>query len=357
MSDIARVVLGVDEHDVAEELMHFLDRTGRVRVVGTAGDDRQLAEAVRQLEPDAVVASPRLLVSADLDGVVRLAVDTSENVRALRTALRAGARGFYVWPGDRDELADAAARVSSPVRVSGPRARIVAVYGPRGGAGTTFVATHLASAFARLGRDCVLIDLDPLFGEVAAALGADEKAKSIGDLEPVAGEISLEHLGEVLWRHPQGFRSLLASGETKGISLAGAYASALEMLASEADVLVLHVPRMLGPIARAGLALSDRVLVVLSLDVMAFHDARRALAVMDAGTRCEFVVNRAARSELAVADIERVFGRLPIAVLPEDRAAAAAQDRGRLLPAKARTSRLLTELAGRLVEEANERVS
>ena len=58
MDQVARVVLALEAPEVAEEVMHFLDRSGRARVVATAGDDRQLAEAVRQLEPDAVVAEP-----------------------------------------------------------------------------------------------------------------------------------------------------------------------------------------------------------------------------------------------------------------------------------------------------------
>ncbi len=59
MAEVARVVLALEAHDVAEEVMHFLDRSGGARVVGTAADDRQLTEAVRQLDPDAVVAHPR----------------------------------------------------------------------------------------------------------------------------------------------------------------------------------------------------------------------------------------------------------------------------------------------------------
>ena len=64
MDQVARVVLALEAPEVAEEVMHFLDRSGRARVVATAGDDRQLAEAVRQLEPDAVVAEPGLLAGA-----------------------------------------------------------------------------------------------------------------------------------------------------------------------------------------------------------------------------------------------------------------------------------------------------
>src|SRR5688572_8356421 len=108
MDQVARVVLALEAPEVAEEVMHFLDRSGRARVVATAGDDRQLAEAVRQLEPDAVVAEPGLLAGASASGVV-LALDVRESVSSLRTAIRAGAAGYFLWPKERDELLGATA--------------------------------------------------------------------------------------------------------------------------------------------------------------------------------------------------------------------------------------------------------
>src|SRR3954452_24943994 len=108
----ARVVLGLDEREVAEEVMHFLDRDG-ARVVGTAEDPRQLHAAIQQLEPDAVIASPRLVRSApSMNGSVLLALDTAESVRLLRASIDAGARGFYLWPGDRERLSESLATLS-----------------------------------------------------------------------------------------------------------------------------------------------------------------------------------------------------------------------------------------------------
>jgi len=103
MEEVARIVLALETPDVVEEVMHFLDRTGRARVVGTAVDAAQLAEAVRQLEPDAVVAAPSLVPSrGSLNGSTLLAVDTSQSVGALRRAIRGGATGFFLWPAERE---------------------------------------------------------------------------------------------------------------------------------------------------------------------------------------------------------------------------------------------------------------
>src|SRR5438477_12657119 len=101
MDEVARVVLALEEHDVAEEVMHFLDRSGKARVVATAADPGQLSAAIRQLEPDAVLAQPALVPPGSLNGVSLIAVDTRESVAALRAAIGAGAHSFDLGPGER----------------------------------------------------------------------------------------------------------------------------------------------------------------------------------------------------------------------------------------------------------------
>jgi pilus assembly protein CpaE len=357
MEDVTRIVLGVEEHDVAEEVMHFLDRTGTSRVVATAVDERQLAEAIRQLEPDAVVASPRLVPRDGRNGSKLFALATRETVASLRAAMRAGADGYFVWPGERDELAGAAASaLPRSSKVGGKRARVIAVYAPRGGSGATFVATHLSASLGRRGPRCVLVDMDPIFADLTAALGvpSGEAVRTIADLLPLGGEVGPEHLDGVLWRHHAGFDALLApEPDVAGRFRDEDYRAALSAVVGSADVVVLHLARTLDDIARGGLALSDRVVMVLSLDVLSFRSARRALSLLkDLGLedRCDFVVNRARRSEIVPDDVRRAFGRPPLAVIPSDRSVGNAQDRGRLLPARGRAARGIDTLAATLME-------
>jgi pilus assembly protein CpaE len=304
-----------------------------------------------------VVATPGLLGDARrANGSALLAVDTAESVGGLRSAMRAGARGFFVWPSERDELALAAARVSvrhdEEARVG--RARAIAVYGSRGGCGTTFLATHLASAFARLGKDCVLVDMDADFAQVSMALGVPREPapRTIEDLAPVVHELSAEHLRDVLWEHPQGFRVLLAPASPTTSIGAGHFAACVETLSGRADVVLMHLPHGLDEVSRAGVAAADQVLVVLTLDVLSFHGARRLLAAHGEDERFRFVVNRAARSEIVPGDVERVFGRKPVALIPEDGSIAEAQDRGRLIPPRGRTGRAVARLARSSLEES-----
>ena len=353
MIEVARVVIALEAPDVAEEVMQFLDRTGRARVVGTAQDSAQLAEAVRQLEPDAVVAAPTLTPArGTLDGTALLALDTTQSVGALRRAIRAGASGFFLWPAERQELAVAATRIApSAEETDAGRAPVIALYAPRGGAGATFVATHLAAAFARHGRRCVLIDLDWQFADVSAAIGVptDDDPRTVADLVPLGDEIGREHVGEILWEHPAGFSALLAPLESPPNQRLGeTYRAAIGAVRRTCDLVVLDVPRALDEVSAVGLDGADRVLVVLGLDVLSFRDAKRAIEAAGLEDRVEFIVNRAGRSEIAPRDVERVFGRPALAVIPSDRVVASARDHGRLIPMRGRVGRALDRLARRL---------
>jgi Flp pilus assembly CpaE family ATPase len=357
VENVARVVLALEAPDVTEEIMHFLDRTGHARVVATAIDDRQLEAAVRQLDPDAVVAQPSLVDPVAMRGRSLLAVDTRESVASLRAAIRAGARGFFLWPADRDALAGAtAATVTAPL-LQPRRASVFAVHGARGGAGVTFVATHLAAAFAHRGSDCVLIDADPLYGDVASALGAPaEDVHTMADLLPLGDEVSADHLAEALWSHAGGFRVLLPPApEDAGSVRADDLRAVARAAASSADVVVLHLPRSLDELARTGIESADRLIEVLSLDVLSFRAATRALEALGPvglQDRVGFVVNRAARGEITVGDVTRVFGVQPLAAIPLDRSVRRVQDHGRLLSARGRIGRTFDRLTARLLESA-----
>jgi len=354
MDQVARVVLGMEQHDVAEEVMHFLDRSGRARVVATAADDRQLLEAVRQLDPDAVIAQPALMTGDSVRARAFLALETRESIAALRAAIGAGARGFFVWPADREALSGAAAAtLAAPLSLE-RRATVVAVHAARGGAGATFVTTHLAQAFASRGRACVVVDADPLSGDIGAALGAPEEGvHSLGDLLPLAHELSTAHLEDALWTHPAGFRVLLAPPADEAMSVDASHLRHLvEVAASAADVVLVHLPRAVDGLGRVGFETADRVIEVLTLDLLSFRAAKRALDVLRPirlEGRLGFVVNRASRAEITVRDVERVFGCEPIAVVAADRSVGRMQDHGRLISPRGRTGRAFDRLAERLV--------
>jgi Flp pilus assembly CpaE family ATPase len=361
VDQVARVVLALEAPEVAEEVMHFLDRSGRARVVATAGDDRQLTEAVRQLEPDVVVAAPALLDGRPAAGVV-LALDTRESVTSLRAAIRAGASGYFLWPKEREQLIGAAAAALREARRPAGRATVIAVHGGRGAGGVTFVATHLAAALARRGS-AILLDADPVFADVAHALGAptaggdDDPFHTLGDAVALGDDLGPEQLRDALWRHGSGVEVLLPPPPEEAIRIGGdEIRLVVDAAATAAETVVVQLPRGLGAVTSACGGSADHLLEVLTLDVASFRAASRAIeafAPLHLGDRLGFVVNRSARSEITPGDVTRVFGKPALAVIPFDRAVRSAQEHGRLLAPKGRLARRFDRLADALAPAAS----
>jgi hypothetical protein len=162
MERSARVVLAIEAPEVLDEVLHFLDRSGAVRVVATADDERQLTDAATQLEPDLVIAEPRFAgqVPATTPCV---AIASRESVAALRAAISAGVKAFTVWPEERDMPR---ARPELLGRREGPRAARDGARGPRLARRRR---VHIrrdpsGSRLATLTRSVVLVDVDPVRG-------------------------------------------------------------------------------------------------------------------------------------------------------------------------------------------------
>jgi pilus assembly protein CpaE len=351
MDDVARVVLAVEAQEVAEEVLHFLDRSGRARVVATAADDRQLREAVRQMEPDAVVAEPTI-ATASVGSATLLTLAMRESVASLRAAVAAGADGFYVWPQEREGLLRHVSAIAAARRVPERRATVIAVHAARGGAGCTFVAAQLAQALSTLGPACLLVECDLTYSDLTQALGyADAEAASMADLAPVGEDLGAGHLEGIRLRHDGGFDVLLGPAQVGTVVTDDALRTVVGMAAASADVVVLHLPRELSSVARWCFEQADRVIEVLTLDVLSFRASRRALealAPLAVRPRVGFVVNRAGRSEITPGDVRRVFDDDPLAVIPADASVPRLQDHGRLAPVRGRVGRAFARLAERI---------
>jgi pilus assembly protein CpaE len=352
------VVLGIEDPALQEEILHFLERLPRVRVVGAAADALEAARQVRDRRPDAAVVSPEILSDADLDGASVLVVASRETTAALRAALRAGARGFYLWPEERESLARDAERSAKPRPTEPSTAgRVVAVFGPRGGAGVTFVAANLAAAAVDRGADAVLADLDAFYADITVALAIEgDGVPTVSELAPVADELTEEHLERTLHLHPRGFRVLLGPERPLDDVLdPPLVAAAVRLLRARHDLVLLHLPRGLDRAVRAALQASDVILVVSTLDVLGLRDARRAMDVLRAtglGGRCRLVLNRVRRGAVTPTDAEQVLGLRAVAVIREDRTVGRFQDRGELVAGRSMpAARRLAALARQLLEE------
>jgi Flp pilus assembly CpaE family ATPase len=177
----------------------------------------------------------------------------------------------------------------------------------------------------------------------------------MSDLVAASDELGVEHLEGVRIRHDAGFDVVL--GPVTGDSAAiddHLLRTVIGLAAASADVVVLHLPRDLSPVARWCFEQADRIVEVLALDVLSFRATSRALESLSPlalRPRVGFVVNRAARSEITPGDVRRVFDDEPLVVVPADASVPRLQDHGRIAPPKGRIGRAFDRLAVQLAED------
>jgi pilus assembly protein CpaE len=344
----ARATVGIAIEDVAlhQEVLDLVSREPGLEVVGAVSEGERVARLLVDAIPRVMVVSPGMVAYlrhpalADLRPDV-VVVSQALSIDVLREAIHGGASGVFVWPEERHDLVEslvglAGRGVEEPSR----RGRVIAVLGARGGAGTTFLVTHLAAAFATLGRRPAVVDLDVASADVTAACGVDSEAgpRTVEDLVAVRDELSPDHLENALVRHAAGFAALLAPRSTADDPGTGLYAGAIALLAASYDPVLLHLPRGHQPAARAGLDIADAILLVTTLDLFSLYGARRTLARLgpEQAAKCRLVVNRATRSAVTVRDIERVVGVGNAALVRADSRVVRVQERGDLLTGRLR---------------------
>jgi pilus assembly protein CpaE len=275
-----------------------------------------------------------------------LAIGVQNDVPLFRGLRALGISDYLLKPIDRDSLGAAidaalAEIVSSPAQSTdpAPRARVLALVGSRGGAGTSSLAIALSTLLAREGQRTVLLDLDLQGGSLALDLGAEPTPglahllKSPDRVDPLVVERALK-------AHRLGFR-LLAVDAPVEQELAlepDALLALVAAAAKGADVLVVDCPRWLDQQRRAVLRTADRVAIISPPTLAGLRDAQRMaqfLSGLRAGQAPIHVVNRAGAQGAGLdrAEFEAgLAGPLTAWIAEDERAARhAAQMAGSLL--------------------------
>jgi len=354
-------VVSGDLERLDREAVAVLHRCG-VRVVGLGDPTRPwLAERLTAHGAD-------LVVDVDVDGAV------PDVVREALSVL-----------GDGPLVPVLAPEPVAPTR----RGTTVAVWGPTGAPGRTFVAVNLAAELAALDRPTLLVDADTYGGVVAQVLGVLDEAPGVAAAARAAGQGALD-LATLARLAPVVLPGLrLLSGISRADRWPEVPASSLELVLSQAralaDVTVvdtgfcLEQDEMLSYDTRAparnaatsaALEQADLVVVVGAADPVGVQRLVRALAeAADRGLALSrrVVVNRvrptvagARPGEAVAAALARYAGVEDVVLVPEDRSAVdTAMLEGRALrevapgsPARRSVAALAAEVAAMIRTDA-----
>jgi len=391
-----RVLIVDDRPETQESIRKLLRFQSTIDVVGTASSGEEALQQTSSLKPDIVLMDLKM---PGMDGVeatraitkqfpfaqvIMMSVQT--DAESARACMLAGARDFLSKPftandlitsihsvydldsGRRAALEQAVVAERPLQQMEGreaPRGKIVTVFSPKGGTGSSTIAVNLAMALQELGRHTVaLVDANLQFGDVAALLNLSP-ARSMSDLVPQIQELDREMIEAVLAPHRSGLKALLAPNRPEMAEFVGPQhvRAILEQMQGMFDYIVVDTKGFLHDLVIGILNMSSRILLVATPDLPAVKNAKLFLAAAQSmeypEERICLIVNKADRADaLDVSEIERTLNCTVVMRLPEDRESVMrAADTGIplvLADPKSPLAPVMAELATWLTQELEE---
>ena len=204
--------------------------------------------------------------------------------------------------------------------------RIAAVFSPKGGVGTTTIATNVAMSMAMRRPDrVVLIDLDLQFGQAATHLNLEPRQTLADVVRDEAALREAELLRTYAMRHDSGLHLLAAppSPELSELVEPVHVNQLLETILGTYDSVVVDGGSTLDERTMALLEHADSVIIPVYPEIAALKAVHALLDYLaeagSVGTKTTFVLNNAfARDILKLRDVESALGTKIGAELPYD---------------------------------------
>jgi pilus assembly protein CpaE len=322
------ILLVDDIPETRENIKKLLAFEPDFKVVGSAGTGREGVDLAKELEPDIIIMDINM---PDMDGleatsIINKSVPTAaviimsvqNDADYMRRAMLAGARDFLTKPINMDDIyntirtvyrnhaairAQYEAMETMPMDmlrsnagendIEGDRAgNIIAIYSPQGGAGTTTIATNLASALMKENVKVLLVDADLQFGDIGTFLNLQPQSTIVELIEDV-DDLDIDLFDNILMTHDSGLKVLMGPSRPEFadevLAHPGAIGAILSKIATNYDFIIVDTSTAINEILLGILDTAVRILLVVKPTLVSVKNSRFALDLFD---RLEYPVEK-----------------------------------------------------------------
>lgn len=326
-----KVLIVDDIPETRENIRRMLQFDNQIEVVGSARNGREAIDLASESKPDVIIMDINM---PDMNGIVaseairkkipyiQIVILTVQNdLQYMRQAMLVGARDFLIKPPSIDELTSTIHRagalaqeertkimqVSTASGASGSQrlassmsepGKIIVVYSPKGGSGTTTIATNLAIALKKDDKSVVLVDGNMQYGDVAVFMNEQVK-NSILDLAPRVADLDQDIINDVAITHAASGLAILAAPphlETSDQVAGDQFGKILQFLRNIYNYIIVDTPSYLSETAQIAVDGCDLIVLITTQDIPSIKNIHTFLTLTDASEikreNILFVLNR-----------------------------------------------------------------
>jgi pilus assembly protein CpaE len=280
-----RLLLVEDVGQVTRYIRGVLNAQNNVKLLDVVTDGSIVVEHVREQQPDVVVVDA--LLSGRMNGL-QVAESLRQNgidlpIIALTVPQKpvsvGGGMGItrvLSMPFTGFDFMTILQQVTAEHRASSPEmfSRIIAVYGAKGGVGTTTLAYNLAVAMAaQKVHRVALVDGSMQFGDLRALLQVPPGTRSIVDLP--TDHLTQADIAESMWTDPSGVEVLLAPPRVEDAEMISVrdVEKVLSLLRRMYNVVVIDTPTGVTDLTLAYFDTADQIVQVTTGEVATLYQS------------------------------------------------------------------------------------
>ncbi len=341
-----RLLLVEDVAQVGQFVRGLLDAQSQIKLLDVISDGTRVVDQVTELQPDVLVIDA--LVRGKMDGLkvaeaVRLAghelpiICLTVPQKRVVVGDGMGIARVLSMPFSGFDFINLIKEIHEEHLKVAPAAmsRVVAVFGAKGGVGTTTLAYNIAASIAATGRQSVaLLDGSTQFADLRALLQVDESVPSIVELP--ANKVSQNDLTAVAWRDKTGMDIFFAPPrpEMAEMVMAQDLTKLLALMRRVYNIVIVDTATSLTEVNLALLDGADLIAMVLAYEESALRQSWATMATFARigypPDKVRFLLNRSnSPGGLRPDAVDAVIGRRPdFTVVSDGQLVLAANNRG-----------------------------